>query len=86
MRYPTGGDTMREVENERVKLLAGFLNGVAVALMAIGVIAPLSGAALGIGGYERVSWPVLIVGLLAQFTCAILVHALAQRVLRRLKP
>jgi hypothetical protein len=33
-------DIGREVENERIKLTASFLNGIGVSVFAVGVVAP----------------------------------------------
>jgi hypothetical protein len=54
------------VYNERVKLLAGFLNAVGIALIGVGVLAPLAasrGAALS-EGLRFPQWPAwLLAGL-----------------------
>lgn len=83
---PASAPAMAQIENEQHKLLAGFFNGVAVASVAIGVIAPLGAVMLGVTGYEHVGRLALLVGLPAWLGRASIFHALGRRVLRRLRP
>lgn len=71
---------MSLIDNEQTKLTATFANGCAVALIAIGTLAPwLTGAPRG----DAVS---LAGQSLACLSAAIALHLGARRFLRRLKP
>jgi hypothetical protein len=72
------------VHNEQTKLTATYLNGLAIAIIAIGGIAPVFSYALG-------SMPGLPAWVLATaaFICLIvsgILHLVARRILKRLTP
>lgn len=69
------------IRNEQTKLTATFLNGLAVALFAVGGLAPLFSAIYGTSGG---GWRV-IVGAVSCFAAALALHLAARTVLRRLE-
>lgn len=71
--------------NEEAKLTANYLNGAAVACVAIGAIAPLTGLALGAPAAMADSTPALAgeLGLAIAFSVGI--HWLARRCLGELR-
>lgn len=74
---------MHLVHNERVKLLAGALNTLAIAVLVTGAVAPTLGVVYGT--FAATSMPLL--GLIAS-TCLVVgvgLHASAQVVLGRLR-
>ena len=71
------------VRNERLKIAASYLNGIAIALLAVGGIAPvIAGATSNSTG---VSVSVALISLVCGFTSAAL-HLLAWRILGGLRP
>jgi hypothetical protein len=72
------------VRNEQLKLTATYLNGVAIALYAVGGLAPLLSAVTSAAG----PWPSpTVTGIaIACFIGSGWLHAQARRVLRGLKP
>lgn len=73
---------MSLIRNEQTKLLATYLNGIAVAVFAVGSLAP---AFSGIYGNSGLSWLLAITSMLCIFVSGTL-HLIARRVLRRLEP
>lgn len=69
------------VPNEQAKLLATFLNGLGIALFAVGGLAPLSSV---IYANREPDWR-QILGVLICFFGAFALHYLARNVLTRLK-
>ena len=70
---------MSLVHNEQTKLTATWLNGIAIAAVAVGGIAPFVAALTG-----TASIPAAVVGALAWLVFGLLLHWSARRVLRRL--
>lgn len=73
---------MTLVRNEQTKLLATYLNGLGIAVFAVGSLAPAFSNLYGTSGP---SWFLVITSSLCVFVSAIL-HLMARRVLRRLEP
>jgi hypothetical protein len=69
------------VHNEQTKLLATFLNGLGIALFAVGGLAPLSSV---IYANRAPDWR-QVLGVLICFFGAFALHYLARNVLTRLK-
>lgn len=70
---------MSLVHNEQTKLTATWLNGIAIAAVAVGGIAPFVAALTG-----TASIPAAVVGALAWLFFGLILHWSARRVLRRL--
>lgn len=70
------------VHNERIKLLATFLNGVGVAIFAVGGLAPVFSSLYGPNGLTEFIVLLSVVCIVA--ACAL--HYFGSVVLRRLKP
>lgn len=62
---------------ERIKLSATYINGIAIALFAIGVFAPILALLNGTSGTSTV-------GMIGCGVASLLLHALAWRTLRKL--
>ncbi len=73
---------MSLIRNEQTKLLATYLNGIAVAVFAVGSLAPVFS---NIYGGSGASWLLAGTSVLCVFASAAL-HLIARRVLRRLEP
>lgn len=71
---------MSLIDNEQIKLTATFANGCAVALIAIGTLAPW------LTGQPRAEIGNLAIQSLVCLSVAIALHLWARRFLRRLKP
>lgn len=73
---------MTLIRNEQTKLTATFLNGMAIAMFAVGGLAPSIGMAAG-----SVPASVLVVILMGYCLAAsTALHLIARRILRRLMP
>ena len=72
---------MNQIGNEQTKLTANFLNGLAIALFAVGVIAPVISALYGSG---RPSVLLAVVSAVC-FLVALAIHLAARRILRSLE-
>ncbi|MDO5613625.1 MAG: hypothetical protein Q4G14_10355 [Paracoccus sp. (in: a-proteobacteria)] len=72
---------MTLIRNERTKLTATFINGLAIAIFAVGGLAPLFSAAYGT---SNAGWR-LAVGSLACFAGSAALHLLARRILKGLE-
>lgn len=73
---------MSLVYNEQTKLTATFLNGLAIAMFAVGGLAPSVGMASG-----SVPVSILVAALMGYCLIASLIlHLMARRVLRRMTP
>lgn len=72
----------KAVHNEQVKLLATFLNGVGLAVFAVGGLAPIFASSMRFDGNSFVKVGVSFLC----FAMGIGLHVVASRVLRRLKP
>jgi hypothetical protein len=70
------------VNNERLKLLATFMNGIAIAVFAVGGLAPLFSGLYGPSGVTRLL--VLMSGVC--FSGAFALHYGASTILRGLRP
>ncbi len=70
------------VNNERLKLLATFMNGIAIAVFAVGGLAPLFSGLYGPLGITRL----LLLMTSVCFGGAFILHYLASTVLRGLRP
>ena len=73
--------TSKLVENEQVKLSATYLNGVAVALLAAGVLAPVVG---GLAAGNQVGQPQLVAVAASCILLSAVLHFVARRLLRGL--
>lgn len=74
--------TMTMIRNEQTKLTATFLNGLAIALFAVGGLAPSLGMASG-----SVPASLLVIFLMSYCLIASLaLHLIARRFLRRMTP
>ena len=74
---------MHLVHNERVKLLAGALNTLGIAIGVTGAVAPTLGVVYGTFAVESAASVVLVAS--ACFVAAIILHLTAQAVLGRLR-
>lgn len=73
---------MSLVRNERTKITATYLNGLAVGVLAIGGLAPLINAA---NTQTAVTFPIVISASICIFV-SIALHLFARRVLKGLQP
>ncbi|TNC71429.1 amino acid transporter [Rubellimicrobium roseum] len=73
---------MSLVRNEQSKLTANYLNGVAIALMAVGGVAPLIAAFYG----DRGATPLLFVAVAICILASAVLHFVARQILRGLTP
>lgn len=76
---------MSLVNNERVKLTATYLNGVAIAVFAVGTLAPLFSYAYSDADSSRSLWSVILVSA----ACLVIsgtIHYGARYSLRKLQP
>ncbi len=75
---------MNGIRNEQIKLTATYLNGLAIALFAVGSLAPMFSYAFG--SFERAPfWIVLSAATICLFA-SVALHWLGRRILRRLTP
>jgi hypothetical protein len=74
---------MSLIGNERLKLTAGLLNGLAIAMVAAGAIAPLAAFTYGIPGAAS-GLTVALIGI-AWLIGGLVLHSLARWLLRGLK-
>lgn len=72
----------KAVHNEQVKLLATFLNGMGLAIFAVGGLAPKFGSQINLdaGGFAKAGVSVVC------FVVAFYAHVGGRKALRRLKP
>lgn len=70
------------IHNERTKLTATWLNGISIAMYAVGGLAPLSSSIYNTGGPGIL----VAIGTLICFSAATALHLLARRTLKGLKP
>jgi hypothetical protein len=75
---------MSKIADEQIKLTASFLNGIAVALVVAGAVAPLAALTYGLPGAARGGFVALFGG--AWILAGAMLHLVARRVLRRLTP
>lgn len=73
---------MSLIHNERIKLLATYLNGVGIAIFAVGGFAPIISSIYSQAGPTLI---LLFASLICFFVSAVL-HYVASTVLKRLKP
>ncbi len=73
------------IQNERVKLLATYLNGLAIAVLAIGGLAPIFSYVYGASPTRQPLWLVALVSLICLIASAI-PHYSARYSLRGLRP
>jgi hypothetical protein len=87
MRRPVSDPEARDklVRNERLKLTASWLNTLAGASMAAGVIAPLAAALFGVAA-APVPTLTLGLGVLIFFLVGVGLHVFARLVLKGLRP
>jgi hypothetical protein len=71
------------IHNERTKITATWLNGLATAATAAGAIAPAAAASYGISG-GQFGWR-FVVGTVTWLSVGLALHLLARRVLGRLR-
>ena len=69
------------IHNERIKLLATFINGIAIAVFALGGLAPISSALYGTSSFQT---PILINSAVCLVT-AFGVHYVGSMVLTRMR-
>ncbi|MGD0110056.1 MAG: hypothetical protein ABSC06_39485 [Rhodopila sp.] len=77
------GSQATQIHNERTKLTATWLNGLATAATAAGAIAPAAAASFGISG-GQFGWR-FIVGTVTWLSVGLGLHYVARRVLGRLR-
>lgn len=77
---------MSIVNNEQLKLTANWLNAMSIAFMVTGVIAPIIALSYDISSAPNLSlgWHIPIVACVC-FLCAVVLHYLAKRKLRKLR-
>ncbi len=75
------GELRKLVNNERLKLLATFVNSAGVAMFAVGGIAPVIS---GLYGPTRITAPLLVVSLVC-FAGACCLHVAGSTILRGLR-
>lgn len=73
---------MSMIRNEQTKLLATYLNGIAIAVFAVGSLAPVFSNIYGSSGPSAL---LAFTSVICLFTSAT-IHLIARRVLRRLEP
>lgn len=73
---------LKAVTNERAKLTATFLNGVAIAMIAVGGFSPI--VSISIQGTPFTPSAAFAISLI--FVLAVILHGLARRSLRSLTP
>ena len=77
-------DRAKLIANERTKLRATALNGVAIASIAAGFITPLAAVAFGVPGAAARGTVPTVIAALAFFAIGLGLHLLAIRLLGRL--
>lgn len=70
-----------QIHNERIKLLATYLNGIGIAIFAVGGLAPIISS---LYGQSAPSLILILVSLICFFVSAVL-HYVASTVLKRMK-
>lgn len=75
---------MSLIHNERVKLLATYVNGLAIAVFAVGGLAPILSLFTGAIVPDRASYALWIVAICIVFSAAL--HFTASLILRRMVP
>jgi hypothetical protein len=73
-----------QIHNERVKLLATYVNGMGIAVFALGTLAPIFSYLFGTMTNPRAGY-IAIVSLVC-FLASAALHFLASQVLRRIRP
>ena len=76
---------MSLINNERVKLRATYLNGLAIAVFAVGSLAPLFSYVYSASNPGRPLWSVVLLSLIS-LVVSVVVHYIAGYTLRRLQP
>lgn len=75
---------MSKIADEQTKLTAGFLNGIALAMVVAGAIAPLAAFTYGLPG--AASGRLVAISGFGWALTGVVVHWVARRLLRRLTP
>lgn len=76
---------MSLVFNEQTKLLAAALNTAATSCFTVGIATPLAGYIYNVGNMQAtLSLTILVLAAFGWLSVAIILHLVAQRVLRRL--
>ena len=75
---------MSLVENERLKLTAGYFNTGAAAIMVTGVVAPMVALSYGLSGPAG-GWQAFLISLIWLFWSGV-IHLFARGLLKRLQP
>ncbi len=70
------------IHNERTKLTATYLNGIAIALFAVGAIAPIVSV---LNNGAQGGWPIALLAIICIAVSAAL-HLMARKILGRLQP
>lgn len=73
-------DNAKQIRNERLKLLANYLNGLAIATFAVGGLAPLIAAATS---NNAPSWPAVMISVICIST-SVGLHLAGNRLLKGL--
>jgi len=73
---------MSLIRNEQTKLTATFMNGIAIAIFAVGGLAPVFSSLYSAGGPSTF----LIAMSIVCFSASTALHYLARKTLRRLEP
>ncbi|KAA2242237.1 hypothetical protein [Salinarimonas soli] len=76
---------MSLIHNERTKLSATALNGVAIACIVAGFITPLAAASFGVQGPLHVGVPATLLAALGWLGAGLTLHFAARRILGRLE-
>jgi hypothetical protein len=76
---------MSLVRNERMKLTATYINGISIALFAVGGLAPLFSTLYASAGSAQPMWVIAIVSLIC-FILSVALHFVARWILRGLVP
>ena len=79
------GEPSKTVQNERTKLTATWLNGVAIASIVAGVVTPLAALTFGFGSTSSRSTAVAVLVSFAWLAVGIGLHVGARRVLGGLR-
>jgi hypothetical protein len=72
------------IHNERTKLSATALNGVAIASIVAGFITPLAAASFGVQNTVNLSVPAILAAALGWLGAGLVLHFTARRLLGRL--
>jgi hypothetical protein len=77
---------MSLVENEQIKLLANALDRASTACFTVGIVTPIAGVLYGIGNFIQTPSLWLVCYLAGWLLLAAILHSLARRTLKGLRP